>query len=379
MNKVLISLVFGISIISASAWADDDCSPVRMDQPSADGTPGSMQNVAMRNQRDWGVCYSETAAELVDSYRFSRLLDPRTELESSEMSAVFELNPPLTNDPVGTPGVECQAVEMMRTEGFNDRFDEIECVLKKETPAAIAAIQPIFTKYQAIQKANSGSLMAASLTALTAELAAAGIPAPDMPSQASLQDLMGLDFSNFLWGLEVYECVQENPVYHVSMPSCMNTAPLNDQDYIKLWTSKLNEKNPLPLSVEFCIGAIWDGRSYPGPASATTRYICPADSVGDTSGHAVLIIGRRKNKDTGKCQVLVRNSWGTDCLQSQRTTHPPGLAPKQKQIIPLQPNGQPYRDSFYAPEWECDKGNVWMDQDTLAKSAFSLSWIGQSK
>ena len=56
------------------------------------------------------------------------------------------------------------------------------------------------------------------------------------------------------------------------------------------------------------------------------------------SGHSMLVIGRRKNPKTNKCQYLLRNSWGVKACQYYR-----GL-----------------------PSSDCDKnGQTWVDDDTL--------------
>ena len=51
--------------------------------------------------------------------------------------------------------------------------------------------------------------------------------------------------------------------------------------------------------------------------------------------HASLVIGRRKDPDSGKCQFLVRNSWGTGC------------------------------DGYRQAGWDCEHGNIWVDEAAL--------------
>ena len=34
-------------------------------------------------------------------------------------------------------------------------------------------------------------------------------------------------------------------------------------------------------------------------------------------GHASLVVGRRSNPDNGKCEYLLRNSWGKNCEQRE--------------------------------------------------------------
>jgi aminopeptidase C len=67
-------------------------------------------------------------------------------------------------------------------------------------------------------------------------------------------------------------------------------------------------------------------------------------------GHASLIIGRRRDPKTGVCQYRVRNSYGADCVGK---------------------NGK----SKYSPDWQCDAGNIWVDEDELMKNTVGVSYL----
>jgi hypothetical protein len=382
MNKNS-AILFSILLFSLSqqAFSADDCSPIRLDQPQADGTAGSMQYVETRNQGDWGVCFSEVGSELVDAYRFSRLHDPNHDRQSSEMSAVFSLDDLPISNPYSDGGRECDAIEMIRANGYNDRFSEMKCVLKNETPTTIATVKTIYDKYAAIQSTSPNhQLNDASLQAMKAELVSGGIAASNIPSPAVLQELMALDFSGFFWDFEIFSCVQGLKKFSIAMPGCLQMTPHADQDFIQTWNRRLSMKNPLPVSVDFCASVLWDGKAYKGVvANGMSREQCNIDSFGSTDlQHVVLLIGRRKNKDTGACQVLVRNSWGRECKRSQRRIHPPGLTSTIPKPIGVMPDGSPKPDAIFAPEWECDNGDTWVDEDSLAKSSYGISWVDEN-
>lgn len=58
--------------------------------------------------------------------------------------------------------------------------------------------------------------------------------------------------------------------------------------------------------------------------------------------HSSTIIGRRFNEETGRCQYLLRNSWGTDC-------------------------------SVYPDSMECEKGNIWVSEDDLDSHSLDVT------
>lgn len=60
--------------------------------------------------------------------------------------------------------------------------------------------------------------------------------------------------------------------------------------------------------------------------------------------HASVIMGRQFNEETGKCQYMIQNSWGTDC-------------------------------SGYPDHLKCEDGKFWIDEDLLETSAYNINRI----
>lgn len=60
--------------------------------------------------------------------------------------------------------------------------------------------------------------------------------------------------------------------------------------------------------------------------------------------HASSIVGRRWNRQTNKCEFLIRNSWGTSC-------------------------------SGYRSGFDCDNGNLWVPRDILEENVSYLNYI----
>ncbi|MCC7440029.1 MAG: hypothetical protein IT285_00260 [Bdellovibrionales bacterium] len=83
-----------------------------------------------------------------------------------------------------------------------------------------------------------------------------------------------------------------------------------------------------------------DGRRVLG---CTADPALPQDSGDGT--HAVVVAGRRWNESSGRCQFLVRNSWGTSC-------------------------------AGYPSELDCEQGSLWVDEADVGESTFNLTWLG---
>ncbi|MBF0205692.1 MAG: hypothetical protein HQK53_02275 [Oligoflexia bacterium] len=86
--------------------------------------------------------------------------------------------------------------------------------------------------------------------------------------------------------------------------------------------------NTLPIGISYHAGLLRNGRNYDNSTPGNANII---------DGHASLIIGRRNI--AGRCQYLVRNSWGEDCSTMR-----------------------------ISQDFECDRGNIWVDRDTLVRN-----------
>lgn len=93
-----------------------------------------------------------------------------------------------------------------------------------------------------------------------------------------------------------------------------------------------------PVGIGYCASILREGRGF-----KVKKW-----DENECGRHASLVIGRRKDpKNAGRCQYLIRNSWGTGC------------------------------GSYYSSDWECDgpMGSIWVDADTLGQATHDLQTL----
>lgn len=108
-----------------------------------------------------------------------------------------------------------------------------------------------------------------------------------------------------------------------------------------------------PAIIGYCANILQKKPDFIGVNESKNRYekadrsgIAKHDSNVKCSGHQSLLIGRRSVGK--KCQYLIRNSWGTTCT--------------------------PYHSN-----WDCEGGNVWVDESVLVKNTFKLRELEQKQ
>lgn len=388
MRQQTWTFIKAITILTITAvpgaHADDkDCSPIRLDQPAADGSPSSMQFVSVRNQKPYGVCYAESAVQMVDAYRFSVGQNPNHQAQSSVLSAVIEYDLGPANLNGGNPfngGRTCQVVDSVRAHGGRDAYQVAKCTLKTMTPAFLSAVSTVADSHANQFIAKKAALKALNLTpveyraeynqmvtalrATDAEqmrtsLKAEGLPEAQIPPAAVLGFVFTYDDKPQMqaWAIASYSCYSQGSVITATeIPACVEIrAPASpDSFFIDQLNHRLELPNAQPTTISYCDQVLTQGSAYSGvnrDPGFTGRQCVDAAHPDSLFRHASLVIGRRINPQTNRCQFLVRNSWGSQCM-----------------------TGTPRRP-VYAPEWDCDHGNIWVDTDALAKNTYELQYL----
>jgi hypothetical protein len=128
--------------------------------------------------------------------------------------------------------------------------------------------------------------------------------------------------------------------------SCVDRLNINSdsqlipQDFSSEITKHFRGKEPIqPLGLSICSRFLAGGETFADVAAARGAD-GKLNPIPDSKcqAHALLAIGMRKNPHNGRCDVLLRNSWGTS-------------------------------EFGYSKNWEPEHGNVWVDLDTLSKNS----------
>lgn len=166
----------------------------------------------------------------------------------------------------------------------------------------------------------------------------------DLPS-SDFQFCTYRNYANFLQAL--YQSIEENSLAdNQCLNQNLNAAfPGVDFSVVNTFSAKYGSRN----LAEYLYDLQCKKRSFVGykvnPVSLTTPrfkpddllkkvdglldtgeivgYACQYGTLSETTddskkgGHAMLIVGRRQNPETGDCEYLLRNSWGKDCTDAE--------------------------------------------------------------
>lgn len=122
---------------------------------------------------------------------------------------------------------------------------------------------------------------------------------------------------------------------------------------MELLHSRLNQPNPQPMIVNICSKFLTEGHPGDPLKSALNRTvdIYGVSQVGcrddKDSRHAVVIMGRRLNPATQRCELLIQNSWGGKC------------------------------SGYGKSSWECEStgGRVWIEDREVFSNAIEVDYL----
>lgn len=352
MGPPLVFLHF-LLFTSTSFAATAGCgSEVRLDRPGF-----SMEHVSVMDQGSVGLCYAYSASQMADAWRFSHG-DTSYKHRTSPWVIGMQSSPFGLRTPAGGGTTEL-AINAIRENGSCDKdsfanhlgkhvgvcpsFDCDEQVIYSKQ---IETIGNLYLEYRNYWKAharmplvfvfsgmdinpaekNGPKDFRDEVAAATLECALSwGHDARALPSIDLIQRL--LDEGNptkIIASVVASEC--KAPINKiVDLPNA-ETISLDQEKLEETLKEKFSQKNPQPVGINYCSRLLLFGKN--------TNLSQPC---GD---HASLVIGKRTSPE-GKCQVLIRNSWGSGC-------------------------------ATYSPDWECDQGNIWVDTDVVSQNMQSL-------
>jgi hypothetical protein len=175
----------------------------------------------------------------------------------------------------------------------------------------------------------------------------------DLMCQNGVDVLKGLGFSSIK---DLTEYFKTQPTLRSFEEKVCGNLKRNDEVFpslestsqaVKAINDGLNQDNPQPVAISLCGSFLQKGPAY-GEIEVRRVSWSISRQCSDDSEHAVIVIGRRPNPKTNRCEYLIRNSWGTNWCRSS--------------------------------PWECDaKGQVWVDGEELDQHADQAYYVDHPK
>jgi hypothetical protein len=106
-------------------------------------------------------------------------------------------------------------------------------------------------------------------------------------------------------------CTYSNGLSSDSCKTNQATAFLSPEEYIKQINTAFDQDKPMPVGIDYCWNFLMDGPDAPNEQQLKACKRKGQDKLEDD--HKSVLIGRRVNPSTKKCEYLLRNSWGNDC------------------------------------------------------------------
>jgi hypothetical protein len=360
---LIISAVIELAPLSARAA----CSNTRLDQGQ-----GALAKVTVKDQLDLGVCYSYAAAELLDAYQYSH--DPSYKDQTSGVDLAFtartdystreKAEKPGTRLPPVGYGNPVEAIQQAVTQGTCSESQVIsglsyDSTSRRSTESAflvrLADYFQAYRSYAALHSTESDLLkkrLDHDAVGLACFLMDQNVALTELPSIDSLKTLLVQnDEKTFIQSVISSKCL---PAKRRIPKVCPQAKVIGSDDHAKAAIENLfSGTAPLqPTALGFCVNRLtpaYNKASWRPPTRHPGSPGIPETNDMDESScgaHWAVAAGMREVN--GKCEVLIRNSWGKSC-------------------------------DYYSPEFSdpdhCEGGSVWVPEDVLAPNLFATSWI----
>lgn len=385
--SITFTFIFFVSIFSIhftrARFADRSLATSRSEHHPAEvvrrlDAPGfSMNHVRIVDQRRFGDCYANAAAQLIDAYRFSHG-DEKTDFHTSALVLASDTKLSEHSESVDA-GRPCDAINEVaysgvcndeaytlrngeRIEQYMYRYAQMQWALQHpNTPAPTLFDRLNVTGELVSLIANSveAGLEAQKYSSqIRNELSAGGVDRSVLPPQLDLDaSLLFRGTAELVRTVKRVGCSGTNHM-NVWVPACQADdhlvpidapaqIPANFADIDNYHASRLQRQmmdlldrsNPQPVGIEYCSQILSQGINFDSKVA----------TLGWKQGcerHASIVIGYRTNVKSNSTEFLLRNSWGPGCYN-------------------------------YSKNWDCDPqtGLVWIDASALAKNVYNIFWL----
>ncbi len=298
---IFFLLFFGACNPSAKA---DDCVDVRLDQ-----TGGSLEKIRVLDQDGTDTCYAYTAAYLFDAYRYQEMRAQNPEIDnfsqSSPLVAAAEFANFKNKESMDKGNVGQALKQLIKNGGcpherIGDQFGayDINGFLKE---------LKLYFEVLSTNKNPKNLSNEERVQSLACYLQNSDYPDPFEQLQELSEALSEHQFIHFLQSTFDASCKNhrwkpsKEPKLNIEMAT---EDPKQRKMIFENHLAKMDSAQASPLGAYVCL-EFFHLANYKG----VQKNGKPKE---DCSLHSTLVVGKRKNTK-GKCQVLLRNSWGASC------------------------------------------------------------------
>lgn len=306
-----------------------------------------MEHVPVRDQGALGICFAYSGSDLIDAYRFSHGEKDYSKLTSPlacavETSAKIHRKVKMTSDGPEYPfenGDACPLINKLRPEGSCD-LKAMNHALGADEDSATQRLNKAFELYRS-RRVPAAAIICRNFSNPQSEAA---------QIKGALLEDAPLRYFQY----EVARACPLNSRLKFEAPLCQETVPKANGDFIRTFNKHFDQllEKAQPMEIGYCADLLEKGRSFSGVVKNNrirplVHYdLCKgydAKDPEDDGAHSSTVIGRRLAH--GKCQLLIKNSYGTSC-------------------------------NDYSSDWDCEGGKIWVDEETLARNVTSYSTLG---
>lgn len=322
--------VVSVGFASEVGAAHQSCTDVRV---------SAIDSVAVPNQGNLNTCYAHVAAQMTDVWRLTHV-DSHSAHRTSAIAAALATSIHERLNTIDT-GRACEVIDELRRTGS---CNESAVAPQFKSPRMHQIIVHLRAYYDNFHRFRDPKLELALIEELDHFLRV-DLKIQDIfvPSQSDLRKILTESKSiHFLNGLMARGCVQSQVVQVSQLPACREFRRQGHDGsfFLNTISSRLDRNNPQPVAISLCAQVLKKGYT----AGVLVHQGEPESSC---AKHVVLVFGRRWTGDekSGKCQYLIRNSWGT-------------------------------RPGRYALEWQTDESqNVWVDSEALIGNTYGVAYL----
>lgn len=344
-----MKMIYTLLVIFAASGLK--ASEIRLDRPGL-----SMNESATKDQGQFGTCYAYSTAQAIDAYNLGakgektrtsplmiavrtkdtywrRIIHLKGTVDGGYTCSAFRRGDGGNNDFCSEEVIEGDLSKLLRSKS-DFKYSSIRNM--------ILFLEDLHNNYKKNKK-EEGSLSnyAKKLMAFfapTDKIKSDFVPSMEEATFA-LKSKTNLQFLNRLFSPRC-----EKNSHSLDEVSCDTTWRLSmgdyyDQKFIKIIDNHLKKNVPEPTMISYCAEVLIKGKNFLGLRDVDEGAY---NFEKDCYPHASIIIGKREINNT--IQYLIRNSWGESCYS-------------------------------YSLDWQCEKGNIWVDQKAIVQNIYSLGTL----